>query len=147
MVIDKCGGVDVASISAVGGSSAIFLSRYNRDGDNVNVYFVVSRRSSGTSGNVFGKTFLGVNPNTIGGMYVNVFLLCVLGYAQWFWLVPRFLRSELRFQMLNLLGGKSDLKLSEAAAGNNAEFCDSQGRTLVERIIHEKDSEGKRTMR
>jgi len=93
------------------------------------------------------KLFLGVNPNTIGGMYVNVFLLCVLGYAQWFWLVPRFLRSELRFQMLNLLVGKSDLKLSEAAAGNNAEFCDSQGRTLVERIIHEKDSEGKRTMR
>ncbi len=87
------------------------------------------------------KLFLGVNPQTIGGMYINVFLLCVLGYVQWFWLVPRFLRSESRFQILNLLGGKPDLKLSEAAASSNAEFCDSQGRTPVERIIHEKDSE------
>ena len=86
------------------------------------------------------KLFLGVNPNTIGGMYINVFLLCVLGYVQWFWIVPRLLRSESRFQMLNLLGGKSDLKLSEAAI-NNAEFCDSQERTPVERIIYEKDSQ------
>lgn len=80
------------------------------------------------------KLFLGVNPNTIGGMYVNVFLLCVLGYMQWFWIVPRLLRSESRFQMQNLFGGKSNLKLSEAAI-NNTEFCDSQGRTPVERII------------
>ncbi len=87
------------------------------------------------------KLFLGVNPQTIGGMYVNVFLLCVLGYVQWFWIVPRLLRSESRLQILNLLGGKSDLKLSEVAASNNAEFFDSQGRTPVERITREKDSE------
>ncbi len=85
------------------------------------------------------KVFLNVNPNTIGGMYINVFLLCVLGYVQWFWIVPRLWRSESRFQMQNLFGGKSDLKLSEAAI-NNAEFCDSKGRTPVERIIYEKDS-------
>jgi len=87
------------------------------------------------------KLFFGVNPQTIGGMYVNVFLLCVLGYAQWFWLVPRLLRSESQFQILNLLGGKSNLKLSEAAASNNTEFWDSQSRTPVEKIIREKDSE------
>ncbi len=86
------------------------------------------------------KLFLGVNPQTIGGMYINVFLLCVLGYVQWFWIVPRLLRSESRFQMLNLLGAKSNLKLSEAAASNNTEFFDSQERTPVERIINEKDS-------
>ena len=86
------------------------------------------------------KLFLGVNPQTIGGMYINVFLLCVLGYVQWFWIVPRLLRSESRFQMLNLLGAKSNLKLSEAAASNNTEFFDSQERTPVERIIYEKDS-------
>ena len=86
------------------------------------------------------KLFLGVNPQTIGGMYINVFLLCVLGYMQWFWIVPRLLRSESRFQMLNLLGAKSNLKLSEAAASNNTEFFDSQERTPVERIIYEKDS-------
>ncbi len=88
---------------------------------------------------VLAKLFLNVNPNTIGGMYVNIFLLCVLGYAQWFLIVPRLLRSDFRFQMQNLFGGKSDLKLSEAAI-SNTEFCDSQGRTPVERIINEKDS-------
>lgn len=86
------------------------------------------------------KIFMGVNPQTIGGMYVNVFLLCVLGYVQWFWIVPRLLRSESRFQILNLLGAKSNLKLSEAAASNNPEFRDSQERTPVERIIYEEDS-------
>ncbi len=87
------------------------------------------------------KLFFGVNPNTIGGMYINVFLLCVLGYVQWFWIVPRLLRSESRFQILNLLGRNSDLKLSEAAANSNAEFCDAKGQTPLERIIREKDSE------
>ncbi|MDQ3751242.1 MAG: hypothetical protein M3367_19825 [Acidobacteriota bacterium] len=57
MVIDKRGGVDIAGLSAVVRSSAIFLSGYYRDGDDGNVYFVVSRRSSGISGYVFGKTF------------------------------------------------------------------------------------------
>ncbi len=85
------------------------------------------------------KLFLNVNPNTIGGMYINVFLLCLLGYVQWFWIVPRLWRSESRFQMQILLGGNSDLKLSEAAI-NDAEFCDAQGQTPLERIINEKNS-------
>ena len=85
------------------------------------------------------KLFLNVNPNTIGGMYINVFLLCLLVYVQWFWIVPRLLRSESRFQMQLLPGGNSDLKLSEAAI-NDAEFCDAQGQTPLERIINEKDS-------
>ena len=85
------------------------------------------------------ELFLNVNPNMIGGRYINVFLLCVLGYVQWFWIVPRLLQSELRFKVQNLFGRESNLKLSEAAI-NSAEFCDSQGRTPVERIIYEKDS-------
>ena len=86
------------------------------------------------------KLFLGVNPQTIGGMYVNVFLLCLLGYVQWFLIVPRLWRSESRFQTLNLPGGKSDMKLSEAKTGGNIEFVDSKMRTPLERIIYEKDS-------
>lgn len=89
------------------------------------------------------KLVLGINPQTIGGMYINIFLLCVLGYAQWFWLVPRLWRSEKRFEMLNLFGGKSYLKLSEAAAIDNPEFCDEQGRTPLERVFREKESENK----
>lgn len=90
----------------------------------------------------FAQVALDVNPNTMQGMYLNLFLLFVLGSVQWFWILPRVLRNEPRFQMLNLLGGKSEPQLSAVKFdGNNIEFCDSQGRTPVERIIHEKDSE------
>lgn len=85
----------------------------------------------------FASVFFGVNPNTIGGMYLNLFLLCALGYAQWFWIVPRILRSESRFQTLNLLGGKSEMQLSEANPIDNTQFCDAEGRTRLERIIYE----------
>ena len=85
------------------------------------------------------ELFLGVNPDTIGGMYVNVFLLCVLGYVQWFWIVPRILRNEPRFQMLNLFGEKSEMQLLQAKAANNIPFCDSDGQTPIERVFQEKD--------
>lgn len=85
------------------------------------------------------ELFMNVNPNMIGGKYINVSLLCVLSYIQWFWIVPRLLQSELRYKAQNLFGRESNLKLSEGAI-NSAEFCDSQARTPVERIIYEKDS-------
>ncbi len=86
------------------------------------------------------ELFLGVNPDTIGGMYINVFLLCVLGYVQWFWIVPRVLRNEPRFQTLNLFGEKSEIQLLQAKAANNIPFCDSDGRTPIERVFQEKDT-------
>ena len=87
----------------------------------------------------FANQVLGVNPNTIGGMYLNVFLLCVLGYVQWFWIVPRVLRNEPQFQMLNLFG-KPEMQLLEAKAMNNISF-DAEGRTPLERVLQNKDSE------
>ena len=89
----------------------------------------------------FAQIALDVNPNTMQGMYLNLFLLFVLGSVQWFWIVPRLLRSEPRLQMLNLLGAKSEPQLSAVKFDGNVEFWDSQGRTPVERIIREKDSE------
>ena len=88
----------------------------------------------------FASYVLGVDPNTIGGMYLNVFLLCVLGYVQWFWILPRVLRNEPQFQMLNLFGGKPEMQLLEAKAMNNIPF-DSDGRTPLERVLQNKDSE------
>ena len=87
------------------------------------------------------ELFLGVNPNTIGGMYVNVFLLCVLGYVQWFWIVPRIWRNEPRLNTLDLFGEKSHIKLLQAKAANNIPFCDSDGRTSIERVFQEKDKQ------
>ncbi len=89
----------------------------------------------------FAQFALDVNPNTMQGMYLNLFLLFVLGSVQWFWILPRLLRNEPRLQMLNLLGGKSEPQLSAVKFDGNITSCDSQGRTPVERIIHEKDSE------
>ena len=86
----------------------------------------------------FANQVLGVDPNTIGGMYLNVFLLCVLGYVQWFWIVPRVLRNEPQFQMLNLFG-KPEMQLLEGKAMNNIPF-DADGRTPLEKVIYEKDS-------
>jgi len=86
------------------------------------------------------ELFLGVNPNTIGGMYINVFLLCVLGYVQWFWIVPRIWRNEPRLNTLDLFGEKSEIQLLQAKAANNIPFCDSDGRTPLERVFQEKDT-------
>jgi hypothetical protein len=89
------------------------------------------------------ELFLNVNPNTIGGKYINVFLLCLLGYVQWFWIVPKLLQRESRFKVQNLFDVKPDLKLSTTAI-DNADFCDSQSQMPVERIINEKNSKSNR---
>jgi len=60
--------------------------------------------------------------------------------VQWFWIVPRVLRNEPRFQMLNLFAGKPEIQLSEANAANDVPFCDSDGKTPLERVFEEKDA-------
>ena len=89
----------------------------------------------------FAAVALDVNPNSMQGMYLNLFLLFALGSVQWFWILPQILRNEPRLQMLNLLGVKSDAQLSAAKFDGNIESCDSQGRTPVEKFIYEKDFE------
>ena len=89
----------------------------------------------------FAGHVLQVNPNTMEGMYLNLFLLFVLGLVQWFWIVPRVWRNEPRLQMLNLPGVKSEIQLLEIAPANNADFCDSEGRTRLEKVFQEKDSD------
>lgn len=86
------------------------------------------------------ELFFGVNPDTIGGMYVNVFLLCVLGYVQWFWIVPRILRSAPRLNMPDLFDRKSETQLLEAKAENSIPFSDFEGKTPIERVFQEKDT-------
>ncbi len=88
----------------------------------------------------FASYALGVNPNSMEGMYLNLFLLLVFGLVQWFWIVPRLLRNEPRFQMLNLLDKKSEAQLPSADMTNNIPFFDSAGRTPMERVFQEKDS-------
>lgn len=89
----------------------------------------------------FAQHILEVAPKSIESLYLNLFLLFVFGLVQWFWIFPRILLNEPRFQTLNLLGGKKQMPLLEANAINNIEFFDSQGQTPLERVFRDKSSE------
>jgi hypothetical protein len=87
----------------------------------------------------FAQTALGVDPNSIGGMYINLLLLFVLGLVQWFWIVPRLWRHDPDFQSLNLPLRTADLQLPEASAGDNFQFFDRDSSTPLERVINNNE--------
>lgn len=78
---------------------------------------------------------LGVDPNSIQGMYLNVFLLFVLGLVQWFWIVPRVWRRDPDVQMLNLPVTSVGKALREATVETQFEDFNTRERTPVERVI------------
>jgi hypothetical protein len=84
---------------------------------------------------------LGVEPNSIEGLYLNLFLLFVFGLVQWFWIVPRLGRTDSQLQMLNLPSKISEIWLFEAKAVKDTQFWDSHGQTPLERVFRERDSE------
>jgi hypothetical protein len=86
---------------------------------------------------VFIDHSLGVDPNSIQGMYVNLFLLFVLGSVQWFWVVPRVWRREPAVQILAIPAEPSENCLPDAPAETQFDGLDSRERTPVERIISE----------
>ena len=89
----------------------------------------------------FTQITLGVDPNSIGGMYLNLFLLFVLGLVQWFWIVPRiWRRNGSKIQALNLPRNPQIL-LSEAKSENPFNLFDSHSRTPLERVFQDKDSD------
>lgn len=78
---------------------------------------------------------LGVDPNSIGGMYLNLFLLFVLGLVQWFWIFPRLWRSESDIQTLNL-PIMSEPPLLEIGQ-NDIPIFNRDTRTPLERVIQD----------
>lgn len=90
---------------------------------------------------IFVGAILGVDPNSIQGMYLNLFVMFVLGLVQWFWIVPRIWRNEPDVQILDLpdLGAIVPLQIPSPAKTLNT--YDDRGRTPVERIIREDDSD------
>ncbi len=80
---------------------------------------------------------LGVDPNSIQGLYLNLFLLFVLGLVQWFWIVPRVWRRDPDVQVLNLPVSSAYIELSEMPIDAKFEEFDSRERTPVERVIDE----------
>lgn len=87
----------------------------------------------------FSQIVLGVDSNSIGGMYLNLFLLFVLGLVQWFWIYPRLWRTEPNLQTLNL-PSISEFRLAETNRGD-FEIFDREFRTPLERVFEEKEQE------
>ena len=83
---------------------------------------------------------LGAHPNSIQGMYVNLFMLFVLGLVQWFWIVPRVWRNDPDVQVLNLPVSLGNEKLSEATFDNRFDVFNARERTPVERVINDDDA-------
>jgi hypothetical protein len=83
---------------------------------------------------------LAVDANSIPGMYVNLFVLFVLGLVQWFWIVPRVWRREPDVQMLNLRASSSFAKLSEMPLNVHFEEFNAREGTPVERVINDDDA-------
>ena len=87
----------------------------------------------------FVQALLGYDPNTIGGMYVNLWLLFAVGLVQWFWVVPRLIRHEPRIQTIDIPRHEGDLLLTETKGENVSSFYDGRSRTPFERVIDETD--------
>jgi hypothetical protein len=83
---------------------------------------------------------LGINPASIEALYLNLTIMFVLGVVQWFWILPRFLAKDPKFQTLNLLGARPEVLLAEAKMESRVDFYDVRGRTPLERVI-ESDRE------
>jgi hypothetical protein len=82
---------------------------------------------------------LGVDPNSIQGMYVNLFLLFVLGLVQWFWIVPRVWRREPGIQVLQIPSLKESVALPPVCAETQFSGLDDRERTPLERVLSESD--------
>ena len=83
---------------------------------------------------------LGVDANTIGGMYLNLFLMFVLGLVQWFWIVPRLMRRNKDVQILGLDQETATPPLISEKIVIDPDFFDSKSRTPLERAIGDDDA-------
>lgn len=84
---------------------------------------------------------LGVDPNSIQGMYVNLLLLFVLGLVQWFWIVPRVWRREPEIQALEISAPSVTMGLPAMPAKEHFEVLDDRDRTPFERIMNEDEGQ------
>ena len=89
----------------------------------------------------FAQAALGVDANTIGGMYLNLFLMFVLGLVQWFWIFPRLAGMNKEVQTLEF-GREVIVPLLPSEKNTiGPEIFDAKSRTPLERVISGDDNE------
>jgi hypothetical protein len=81
------------------------------------------------------QILLGIDPNTIGGKYLNVFTVFLLGAVQWFWLVPRLLTRRREEQIL--VSAQRTENLPPAPA-DVMFFFGREQRTPLERVLDDR---------
>jgi hypothetical protein len=81
------------------------------------------------------RGILEINPTSIEALYLNLTMMFVFGVIQWFWILPRFLAKEPRFQTLGLFHARPEVLLAEAKIESRVDFYDTRGRTPLERVI------------
>lgn len=86
---------------------------------------------------VFINASIGIDANSIQGMYVNLFLLFVLGLIQWFWIVPRIWCRDIDIQTLDLPVMAETIKLPEIKMDFEFGGFDEQEQSPVERVIRD----------
>ena len=85
---------------------------------------------------------LGVNPNSIEGMYLNLFVMFILGLIQWFWIVPRVWRRDPDVQILDLPVSLKNAPTPLFQPAHAFSPYDEIDQTPLERIIrHERETE------
>lgn len=86
----------------------------------------------------FAQNMLGVNPNSIEGMYLNLFVMFILGLVQWFWILPRIWRNDPKVQTLNLPAKIDTQPLRVFAPADTFSAFDESMQTPVERLIKQE---------
>lgn len=82
----------------------------------------------------------GVNPNSIEGMYLNLFVMFILGLVQWFWIVPRIWHKDVEAQGLDLPVCPEPLPLNVFVPADSFREYDEREQTPVERVIRDRVS-------
>ena len=86
---------------------------------------------------VFTGSMLGVDPDSISGMYLNLFVMFVLGLAQWFWIVPRIWAKSAKVQVLDIPVDTLHLPPLKFVPADIFQPYDERDRTPIERLIRD----------
>ena len=104
--------------------------------------FILSFPSSlfGLVAMMFVNIILGMNVNSIEGLYVNLLVMFTLGLLQWFWIVPRIWNRDPAFQTVEIGSGWLPSELPRVVPEETFTRIDADGRTPVECVIGERSA-------
>lgn len=102
--------------------------------------FILSFPSSlfGLVAMMFVNIILGMNVNSIEGLYLNLLVMFTLGLVQWFWIVPQIWNRDPAFQTIEIGLGRSPHELPSVVPDEALTRFDADGRTPVECVIDER---------